>query len=55
MLTPGDYIQHLATISAYLEMPTSLFTRIEQVLPEAVDITADITVHLAQTERTGMP
>lgn len=47
-----DYIGHLSTISAYLELPAPhqdrLFSRIMQVLPETVEISADITVHLAR-------
>ena len=47
-----DYVGHLSTISAYLELPTSeqeqVYSRIIQVLPETVEIAADITVHLAR-------
>jgi hypothetical protein len=47
-----DYIGHLATISAYLELPATerelVFSRIMQVLPETVEIAADVTVHLAR-------
>jgi SAM-dependent methyltransferase len=47
-----DYIGHLSTVSAYLELPTSeqeqVYSRIMQVLPETVEIAADITVHLAR-------
>ena len=50
-----DYIGHLSTISAYLELPTAaqeqVYHRIKQVLPETVDIAADITVHLARRRR----
>jgi SAM-dependent methyltransferase len=51
MSAPG-YIGHLSTISAYLELPASeqeqVYSRIMQVLPERVEIAADITVHLAR-------
>jgi SAM-dependent methyltransferase len=51
-MSAGDYIGHLSTISAYLELPTSeqeqVYSRIRQVLPERVEIAADITVHLAR-------
>jgi SAM-dependent methyltransferase len=51
MSAPG-YIGHLSTISAYLELPASeqeqVYSRIMQVLPDWVEIAADITVHLAR-------
>ena len=47
-----DYVGHLSTISAYLELPSSVredaFSRILQVLPERVEVAADIIVHLAR-------
>ncbi|WP_444951234.1 class I SAM-dependent methyltransferase [Micromonospora ureilytica] len=58
LLEPGgvfasrDYVGHLSTISAYLELPTStqeqVFSQIEQVLPETVELSADVIVHLAR-------
>ncbi|MGW3890268.1 class I SAM-dependent methyltransferase [Micromonospora chokoriensis] len=51
-MSADDYVGHLSTISAYLELPTSeqeqVFDRITQVLPEMVDLAADIVVHLAR-------
>jgi hypothetical protein len=51
-MSARDYVGHLSTISAYLELPTSeqeqVYRRIMQVLPETVEIAADITVHLAR-------
>jgi hypothetical protein len=51
-MSARDYVDHLSTISAYLELPTSeqeqVYSRIMQVLPETVEIAADITVHLAR-------
>ncbi|MET8203834.1 class I SAM-dependent methyltransferase [Micromonospora taraxaci] len=51
-MSADDYVGHLSTISAYLELPTSeqeqVFDRITQVLPETVDLAADIVVHLAR-------
>jgi SAM-dependent methyltransferase len=51
-LSARDYIGHLSTISAYLVLPAlqqeQVYSRIMQVLPETVEITADITVHLAR-------
>ena len=51
-MSASDYIGHLSTISAYLELPASaqeqVYSRIRQVLPERVEIAADITVHLAR-------
>jgi hypothetical protein len=51
-MSARDYIGNLSTISAYLELPASeqeqVYGRIMQVLPERVEIAADITVHLAR-------
>jgi SAM-dependent methyltransferase len=51
-MSARDYVGHLSTISAYLELPISeqeqVYSRIMQVLPETVEIAADITVHLAR-------
>jgi SAM-dependent methyltransferase len=50
-----DYIGYLSTVSAYLELPPSareqVYSRIMQVLPETVDVTADIIVHLARRQQ----
>jgi SAM-dependent methyltransferase len=49
----GDYVGHLSTVSAYLELPApvreQVYDRILGVLPETVEIAADIWVHLART------
>ena len=54
-MSARDYIGQLSTVSAYLELPTSVqeqvYRRIMQVLPETVEIAADITVHLARRRR----
>jgi SAM-dependent methyltransferase len=51
-MSARDYVGHLSTISAYLVLPTSeqeqVYRRITQVLPETVEIAADIIVHLAR-------
>ncbi|RAO53452.1 putative methyltransferase [Micromonospora saelicesensis] len=51
-MSARDYVGHLSTISAYLELPTSkqeqVFAQIEQVLPETVELSADVIVHLAR-------
>jgi SAM-dependent methyltransferase len=51
-MSARDYIGHLSTISAYLELPASareqVYSQIMQVLPEPIEIAADITVHLAR-------
>ncbi|WP_416905159.1 class I SAM-dependent methyltransferase [Micromonospora echinospora] len=51
-MSAGDYVGLLSTISAYLELPTpsqdQVYRRIRQVLPETVEVAADITVHLAR-------
>jgi SAM-dependent methyltransferase len=51
-ISARDYVGHLSTISAYLVLPISdreqAFGQIMRVLPETVDLAADITVHLAR-------
>ncbi len=51
-MSARDYIGQLSTISAYLVLPAGeqeqVFRQITQVLPETVEIIADITVHLAR-------
>lgn len=53
-LTADDYIGHLSTVSAYLVLPDAerkqVFSQITKVLPETVEITADLTVHLARRQ-----
>ncbi|WP_308195798.1 class I SAM-dependent methyltransferase [Dactylosporangium sp. AC04546] len=53
----ADYVGHLSTVSAYLELPApareQVYRRIERVLPPAVELNADIIVHLAR--RTAVP
>lgn len=47
-----DYIGHLSTVSAYLQLPDPLreqaLSRILTVLPEQVALVADLTLHLAR-------
>jgi hypothetical protein len=51
-ISAPDYVGHLSTISAYLELPDPvrehLLGRILDVLPERVTLVADITLHLAR-------
>ncbi|MFI7577129.1 class I SAM-dependent methyltransferase [Micromonospora sp. NPDC049497] len=51
-MSASDFVGHLSTISAYLELSPpereQVFSRIERVLPETVELAADITVHLAR-------
>jgi SAM-dependent methyltransferase len=51
-MSATDYVGYLSTVSAYLELPDRLreqvLDRIAQVLPDTVEITADITLHLAR-------
>jgi SAM-dependent methyltransferase len=51
-MSARDYVGYLSTVSAYLELPTSaqeqVYSRIMQVLPATVEITADVIVHLAR-------
>lgn len=51
-MSARDYVGHLSTISAYLVLPTAereqVFDQIVRVLPDRVEMAADITVHLAR-------
>ncbi|MEU7898095.1 class I SAM-dependent methyltransferase [Nonomuraea sp. NPDC049152] len=51
-MSARDYVGYLSTVSAYLMLPPveqeQVFGRIMQVLPATVEITADITVHVAR-------
>ncbi|ATO17686.1 SAM-dependent methyltransferase [Micromonospora sp. WMMA2032] len=47
-----DYVGVLSTVSAYLELPADrreqVLRRIREVLPDRVEVTTDVTVHLAR-------
>jgi SAM-dependent methyltransferase len=51
-LSPDEYVGHLATVSAYLELEETerdeVLRRIHDALPERVAIVADLTLHLAR-------
>ncbi|GAA1858528.1 class I SAM-dependent methyltransferase [Asanoa iriomotensis] len=51
-VTADDYVGYLSTVSAYLELPPAdqeqVYGRIRRVLPETVEIVADVIVHLAR-------
>ncbi|MGC4868283.1 class I SAM-dependent methyltransferase [Micromonospora sp. DT53] len=51
-MSARDYVGHLSTISAYLTLPTStqeqVFNQIERILPDTVELSADLIVHLAR-------
>jgi len=51
-MSARDYVGYLSTVSAYLVLPASdqeqVYRRILQVLPDTVEIAADITAHLAR-------
>ncbi|MFB9236248.1 class I SAM-dependent methyltransferase [Plantactinospora siamensis] len=51
-ISADDYVGHLSTISAYLELPAPVreeaFREIRRVLPAAVDLSAEIVAHLAR-------
>jgi SAM-dependent methyltransferase len=51
-MSAGDYIGHLSTVSAYLQLPPAerqrVYDRIAEVLPDRVEIAADVIVHLAR-------
>jgi SAM-dependent methyltransferase len=53
-MTAREYVGHLSTVSAYLQLPASLqeqaYAAIKHVLPEKVEVAADITVHLARRQ-----
>jgi SAM-dependent methyltransferase len=55
-MSAGYYVGHLSTISAYLQLPTAaqgqVYGRIMQVLPDNVELAADIIVHLARRRAT---
>jgi SAM-dependent methyltransferase len=52
-MSAADYVSHLATVSAYLQLSDparrDAFDSIRQALPDSVDLVADITAHLART------
>jgi SAM-dependent methyltransferase len=52
-MTAEDFVGHLTTVSAYLELPREIRTeavaQIRAVLPDRVDVDADITAHLARS------
>jgi SAM-dependent methyltransferase len=54
-MSARDYVGYLSTVSAYLMLPAveqeQVFARIMRVLPATVEITADITVHVARRRR----
>lgn len=51
-MSAGDYINHLSTISAYLQLTApvrrTVFDRVRGVLPEHVTLVADLTLHVAR-------
>lgn len=51
-MSARDFIGHLSTISAYLELPpsvrTTVLSRVLEVLPAHVSLVGDITLHLAR-------
>jgi SAM-dependent methyltransferase len=52
VLSAHDYVGHLSTVSAYLELPDltreRVLARIRSALPEHVAVIADVTLHLAR-------
>lgn len=51
-MSARDFVGHLSTISAYLQLPAAkreqVYASILQVLPPTVEIAADLTAHLAR-------
>ena len=52
-LSAADFVGHLSTISAYLVVPAAdrpaLFDAVLAVLPDQVELDADLDLHLART------
>jgi SAM-dependent methyltransferase len=52
-LSADDYVGHLSTVSAYLQLPETdrrvVLNRIRRVLPDQVTVLADLTLHLARS------
>jgi len=57
-MSARDWVGHLSTISAYLELPApereQVYSEIMRVLPATVEVAADITVHLARRRRAAL-
>ena len=55
-MSADEYLGHLSTVSAYLELPPAdraqVFRRIRAVVPASVEVDADITAHLARRTST---
>jgi hypothetical protein len=51
-MSAHDYIGHLSTVSAYVMVPPAdrdqVFHQILRILPETVEVNAEITAHLAR-------
>jgi SAM-dependent methyltransferase len=51
-MSAGYYVGHLSTVSAYLQLPmpqqSQVYGAIMQVLPDTVEVAADVIVHLAR-------
>jgi SAM-dependent methyltransferase len=58
-MSARDYIGHLSTISAYLQLPSSdreqVLDQILNVLPTRVTLNGDLTLHLARVVRPSSP
>ncbi len=56
-LSAEDYLGHLSTVSAYLQLPVTvreqLFEQLLTVLPAQVTLNADLTLHLARVRGPG--
>ncbi|WP_460651558.1 class I SAM-dependent methyltransferase [Kribbella endophytica] len=53
-MSAHDYVGHLSTVSAYVMLPPAdrdqVFRRTIEVLPETVEINAEVTAHLARRQ-----
>jgi hypothetical protein len=58
-MSASDYVGHLSTVSAYLELPVPsrehVFREIFRVLPARVSVVADLTLHLARKGQHAPP
>ncbi|WP_406193035.1 class I SAM-dependent methyltransferase [Kitasatospora sp. NBC_01560] len=56
-MSAADYVGHLSTVSAYLQLPEparqQAYEAIGRALPATVEIVADLTVHLARRRPEG--
>lgn len=56
-MSAADHVGHLSTVSAYLQLPeaerSKAFAELRQLLPDQVELAADVMVHLARLRVTA--